>query len=232
MFRKQWLAVLLAAFTLSACGFPKTFYELNPEYEGEKRFNVSLMVLPLTEDIVEDAEWNDYLVNSSGSAGIVNAQNKQTYYRYFGLAVKDVSTATVSDLTESLPVNKPDQTSFKPVVLKEKKDRKFTMLLPESGRITHEGQSSDYALFIEGLSWTVGYKEESGQAIGRSAISTIVVNIQLKYALWDNQNERVAAFGRVTEKHEILEVPSKATYIEYLENIARGIIVNSPIQDT
>lgn len=229
---KRALTLLSVSFGLLSCGFPKTFYELNPEYEGKKRFNVSLMVLPLTEDIVEESEWNNYLIQNSGSSGLVNAQNKQTFYRYFGLAVKDVSTATVTDLTESLPISKPDQTNFKNRVLKQKKDRKFTMLLPESGQVTFEGKASDYALFVQGLTWTVQYKEESGQAIGRSAVSSIVVDIRLRYALWDNRKEKVAAFGQVSEKHELLELPSKSTYIEYLENIARGLIVNSPIQDT
>ncbi|NIR49648.1 hypothetical protein GWO43_14250 [candidate division KSB1 bacterium] len=206
------------------CATPSKLRVVKPEYEGESRFNATILVLPLNRDVVPYEQQLENEQNEKSKKTLLG-RDRTFFYRYFGPAVSDVTTADVIGIE---PDFAPDSIEFAQKTLPLDEKRQLEMYTPVSGCINSEDFDPDFILFLEDLFFDVMYKEEM-RGVGTGSTEKYTMDTGIEYVLWDNKSEKIAAYGKINKSYNLMGLPTKNDYLKVLELFARSIIEKSPL---
>jgi hypothetical protein len=100
--------------------------------------------------------------------------------------------------------------------------------VPLSGRVEHSGRYPDYVLIFDGLRFFI--RSGAGARQTYDIPGGGRVEVHLEYILWDNQNQEVAAYGRLHQESQTSSPhPSSEIFKELFQKMAEEIVRNSPL---
>lgn len=227
----RFLFSVVSLCVFNSCIGTSNVQILNENYKDIKVYNTSVTLFPLTEDFVNPQVWDLHTIQHPENKSAANDKNKGIFQRYFSTVFEEVTTASIIDgfdeknlearfefIDTALPISEKDSLSF---------------LVPSNSEaFINENEKTDYSLFVQSLHWQVAYGEAETQAVGRASSGSYNVEVRFQYVLWNNRKKEVVAYGKLNKKSQYLQVPSKTTYIEILEDLCRQIVVKSPLQET
>lgn len=207
------------------CNLSSTAHYLVPEYASSRRFSANILVMPLTPAFL-DLPVRDSLF-AGGRADFAAPDHQELVYfnNYFGPLVSEYSTAEVIGID---PFFRTAGVRFGHVILTIEDQISLQLLAPESGSIVYRNRVPDFVLFTQDLNFEKDFIEERN-GIGEGATSKYTMVSSLKYLFWDNHNHRIAGYGQIENRRQILVYPGKTIYLDVLDEFVREIIDNSPL---
>ena len=219
------ISILLFTMVLSGCITKPSLYCLSPEYQNRRIHHATLLVLPLSEDIIDSEVQEELLKGRKVVRHFYNLQEHQYFLNYMGPVLDEVSTLRVIGID---PSYRPQDIEFEYRELSTNEKRSQSMFVPVSGRFVYFDQVPEFVLLLEDLYFDKNRSSGSKSASYSSNTGQVFMKAGLKYLIWDNKKSSVVGYGRFKNSHTYLCPPTKQSYIEIFEAYAESIIVNSP----
>lgn len=220
-----------ASSILSSCIGTTNVQILNENYKDIKVYNSSVTLFPLTEEYAPTQIWDLHTIEHPENKTAANEKNKGLFLRYFSTVFEEVTTASVVDGFDEKEILINFDFVDTALAISDKDTLNFLVPNKTEAYLSEE-EKTDYSLFVQSLHWQVAYGESETQAVGRASSGSYNVEVRFQYVLWNNKKKEVVAYGKLNKKSQYLQVPSKTTYIEILEDLCRKIVVKSPLQET
>lgn len=181
--------------------------------------NVTLLVMPLSSSSLKHR-----------GDEISQFAQMQLIYAYFNsYMLQALSEKTHSWIYAVDQCFKCNNLEFAIMHLQWKDNKFFEMLVPMSGELMYENVSPKYVLIFEDLTVERGFLPGAVQSYGSRDSYKFKVGVE--YLLWDNQNQKLAAYGKLSEERSLQnDSISNTTYKEIFEYFAELIIQKSPIK--
>lgn len=216
----KWAFAL--SFVMGGCASHSKLQFLAPEYKPNSQFSAKLLVMPLSSELI-----NNNMRNGDTDATVreLSGSDKAFFYRYFGAVLSDVTTARVFGIN---PRFKPENVELTYKKLNLDENNSIAMYVPKSGKIEFEDEIPDFVLFVDDVYFDTKY-EERMSSLGSGSREKYTMDTGMEYALWDNQKQQIAAYGRLKKSHNLIAMPAKENYLKALEFFASSIIKKSPM---
>ena len=221
LFALSLLLVLTAGCSGSA---PRV---LAPEYERGAFTGVSVALLPLSSDLMpaEDSA-RAAAEEEDPQAAYFTSEGRQLFYRLFALELREVASAEVLDLG---PTFRPDGAPFQTSGLALPSGDSLRIPLPERP-VDLPNRQADFMLLIDQLTFTPRSETaRSGQFGSTERRESLYIEARCQYVLWDNRENRAAAYGTYKGESRMLNPNSRAPYEDLFEQLAVHVIERSPI---
>jgi len=209
---------------LNACS-AGNFQVVYPEYSNLRKFDATLLVMPLNAIIVDSMNPGKSARSAGASARQFTWSELNYFNNYMGSAISEITTARVMGID---PYFRPENVTFRRRTLTAVDKYHLDMICPQSGIIRFYGITPDYVLFFEDLYFKKDY-QESMDNIGNGTDKTFSISTGLEYLIWDNHYQQIAGYGKFTKYISLLKYPTKETYIQLFEDYADMIISHSPL---
>jgi hypothetical protein len=218
---------LVTAFMLivGGCGFSQNLQILKPEYVNNRQFNATLLVMPLTSEILDVNQVAASSGQKAASTKYFDRQELIYFYNYMGPSMSEITTANVLGID---PVNLVKNISFSRQNVNGDTKQPLYMHVPTTGPIRYMDREPDYILFFEEIYFKKDFIDER-TGIGRGSSSNYSMQAGLMYLIWDNKKGNIAAFGKLERLMNLLDYPKKSNYISIFEEFAALIIDKSPL---
>lgn len=220
-----FLFFVILAVAFLGCSAPSKLQIIEPEYQNVQQYHATLLVMPLTGELISHESRTKNAVGNEKTKKNLSANERAFFYRYFGAVLADVTTAIVIGID---PKFKPENVSYSYRELKLNEKKTLKMLVPSSGRIQYEELLPDFVLFAEELFFDIVY-EEKKQGLGSGYREQYTLDTGLQYVLWDNKAQKIAAYGELNKSYNLMNLPTRDTYLDVLERFASSIIEKSPL---
>lgn len=212
-----YLCVLGFVILLNAgCASNANFHWVNPEYIQKDKDSVTFLVMPVSNDFEDIPKYK-----------LANHQLVHSYFNSYmrhGLPKKTTSRVFVVEQEFN-----PDNLKFSKKQLSTTEKTEFEMLVPVSGQIRYKNSAPKYVVFFEDLLSEMNYRFEGQQSYGGS--DSFKFKVEVEYLLWDNHNQKIAAYGKLSKKLNLLgELPSSETFRHTFEEFAELIVKNGPLK--
>ena len=201
---------------------------LAPEYERGAFSGVSIALLPLSSELMPAAEPTAVEDQSTedAQAAYFTSEGHKLFYRLFGLELQEVAAAEVFDLGSSF---RPDDARFRTKALPLPSGDSLRIPLP-GARVQFPNRQADFMLLIDELTFTPRSETtRSGQFGSTDRQESLYITATCQYVLWDNREDRAAAYGRFEGESRMLNPNSRAPYEDLFEKLAVHVIETSPI---
>ncbi len=212
-------------FLFWGCNLSSTAHFLHPEYAGSRRFSTTILIMPLTPYYLEPHVWDS--LSTAQQIELIRPGNQEiTYFNnYFGPLVSEYSTADVIGID---PFFRTHGIAFRQDNLLFEDNTALQMLVPDSGHISYRSRVPDFVLFTQDLIFEKDFVEERN-GIGEGTTSKYTMVASIKYLFWDNHRNRVAGYGRLQNRRQMMDYPGKSTYLDVLDEFVREMVDNSPL---
>ncbi len=213
---------LICSAILFRCTFSKMQF-LDPEYEVDKIFETSVLILPLTTEYLPFSVQDSLATNMPFERKMISTFEKNYFNHIMPLSMEEYTTASIIGID---PFYKPDsiQFSYEPLIFEKKR---FHMFVPISGQIQYHEKKPEFILFIEDLYFEKAFEESSG-GLGRGTQQKYVLDAGLEYLIYHNIKQKPVAYGKVKKSSNLMEMPGKEEYSVAIEELALEIVEKSP----
>jgi hypothetical protein len=222
-FFKLILIIILNSFLY--CVSSSNYQFIYPEYEKLNFFSASLMVMALNTDIISKDVQEKLLQGDATKVDMFNQQEREYFNNYMGPALAEKTTAKIYGID---PLFKPTDIEFIFQRLQFENELDIKMFVPLSGKIKYYNVTPHYVLFFEDLKFEKDFREESG-GLGRGTVQRYTMQAGVKYLLWDNNKQRIAAYGKLENDLNFLDFPTRENYVQLFEKWALLIVQKSPL---
>jgi len=219
--RRLQRRLLQAAFfsfssSLLACGSQPQIQGPSPTTAPEPQVQADVLILPLGQKTTEElAYWT--------------TESQRLVLAYFDIflrhgfdqvAASNVTVAEDSFGTDGLEI------AFQ--AMDPDGDPDWWCYVPISGQVQHGGRYPDYVLMFDGLRFRI--RGGGGLRQTYDVPGSGKVEVDLEYLLWDNRNQKVAAYGKLHED-AITSSPHAASglFRELFERMAEEVVKNTPL---
>ena len=200
-----------------------TMQFLDPEYEEDKVFETSVLILPLTTEYLPFAMQDSLATNQPFERKMISSFEKNYFNHIMPLSMEELTTASIIGID---PYFKPVDIRFSYEPLKFDKKR-FHMFVPKSGQIQYHEKKPEFILFIEDLYFNKAFEESSG-GLGRGSQQKYVLDAGLEYLIYNNIKQKPVAYGKVKQTSNLMGMPTKDDYSAAIEELALEIVEKSP----
>jgi len=219
------LILIIIVPSLLYCVSFSNYQFINHEYENLNHFSALLMVMALNTDIISKDVQEKLLQGKEVKQDMFNQQERDYFNNYMGPALAEKTTAKIYGID---PLFKPTDMEFIFQRLQFENELDIKMFVPVSGKIKYYNVTPHYVLFFEDLKFEKDFREESG-SLGRGTVQRYTMKAGVKYLLWDNNKQRIAAYGKLANDLNFLDLPLRENYIQLFEKWALLIIQKSPL---
>lgn len=218
---------LVTAFMLivGGCGFSQNLQILKPEYVNNRRFNATVLVMPLTSELLPSEKSSTSTGVETPPAKFYDRQELLYFYNYMGLSLAEITTAKVLGIDR---INLNKDISFIRQNMNGDSLNPLYMHVPASDPLRYMEKQPDFILFFEDIYFKKDFIDER-TGIGRGSSSNYTMQAGLIYLIWDNEKGAVAAFGKLERTMNLLDYPKKSNYISLFEEFAGLIVDKSPL---
>lgn len=209
------------------CIVSSNYQFIKPEYQDKRHFKATVLALPLSNKLLSQEEQVKLLNNKDGDP-LKISQNELSYFNnYMGPLLAEKTTASILGID---PFFKVTNVSLAYQNLSPDNKTIFNMFTPTSGQVEYRNTVPDYVLFFEDLYFNKDYVEiGASSSYGRGSSERYTIIASIEYLLWDNRNQNVAAYGKLSKKRSLFLPAEKENYLEILEFFALSIILKSPL---
>ena len=211
---------------LLGCASQDSFRHVVPEYRDKNQFMANVLVLQMTDRLMDQKELRDLLRKYKIILERVSESELTYFNSYMGPSLSETTTAKITGIDPSF---RPEGLEFDYRKLVGGDNQELWMILPKKGQVVYNNTIPDYVLFFEEYFVNTGYKEESGSGLGKGTESMYSLSARLEYCLWDNMLEKVASFGKLEDYVHLMSLPKKQHYIQLFDKFALSIIEESPL---
>ena len=215
--------VTLLFVLLIRCSF-STMQFLDPEYEADKIFETSVLVMPLTTEYLPFEVQDSLSTNKPFKRKTVSNYEINYFNRILPLSLEEFTTASILGID---PYFIPLEIEFvyEPLVFENKS--RFHMFLPKTGQIQYHEKKPEFILFIEDLYFDKTFEESSG-GLGRGTQQKYVLEAGFEYFIYHNIRQKAVAYGKIDKHFNLMEMPSKDDYSAAIEELTLAIVDKSP----
>lgn len=219
------LTLIIVNISFLRCISASNHQFLDPDYEGLNYFSASLMVMALNTHIISEDVQEKLMPDDAIKVDMFNQQEREYFYNYMGPALAERTTAKIYGID---PFFMPTNIEFSYQQLLFEKGTPIKMFVPLSGKIKYYDSTPDYVLFFEDLMFMKDFREESG-GIGRGTVQKYSLKAGVKYLLWDNNKQKIVAYGKLGNDLSFLDFPTRENYVQLFEKWALLIVQKSPL---
>jgi len=219
----RYISTILIFFI--GCQLTLNRHYVNPDYISNRRFNATLLVMPLSPDFVKKSTRDSLLAQKNSTPTSLDQRERNYFNHYMGPVISELTTADVIGIDPFFSANELTY-SYKQLTFDE--ELTIQLLAPDTGVIKYRNITPDFVLFIEDLHFEKEFVEERN-GLGRWTSNKYTMDTGVKYLFWDNQSQRIAAYGKLEERMDLLNYPDKAIYLKVFESFASEMIHNSPL---
>lgn len=210
-----WLIPFFVSL-LSGCSSSNIQW-IDPEYTHRDQETVSLLIMPLRYQYIK------------GTDVTVATQEKLVHAYFNAYIFRAMSTMTNARIVFVDHCFQPKNLTFSEIELRLKDDKMFVMSAPDSGQVIYDGARPKYVLFFEDLICSGDNTLGASQSYGWKG--NYILRSGIEYLLWDNENQQIAAFGKLFDKVNTLgPLPINETYAAIFNKFAKSMIKNSPFK--
>ncbi|MBT8396689.1 MAG: hypothetical protein HKO65_10270 [Gemmatimonadetes bacterium] len=208
--------ILLLTSPLFACATQSQVQRAAPQSTATPQVQKEVLVLPLGP-------------KTTGQLSYWTTQDQRLVLAYFDIFLrhgfKNMTTSRVVVPEVSYETNALELALQQ---VDADRDPEWWAYVPLSGRVQHAGRYPDYVLILDGLRYRVRSAGGSRQSYDTPGGGK--VELDLDFVLWDNQNEEVAAAGRLHEESSTSSPHlSSEIFQDLFEKMAEDVVRNSPI---
>lgn len=219
------LILIFLINSILSCVASSNYQFIDPEYENSNYFSASLMVMALNTDIISKDVQEKLLPGDETKVDKFNQQEREYFHNYMGPALAEKSTAKIYGID---PFFKPTNIEFSYQQLSFENGTQIKMFAPISGKVKYYDTTPDYVLFFEDLTFIKDFREESG-GLGRGTVQKYSLKAALNYLLWDNNKQKIVAYGKLENDLIFLDFPTRDNYVQLFEKWALLIVQKSPL---
>ena len=217
------LSVIMIFF--AGCSASSRLQSIEADYRDRRESEIGLMVMPLSNEFMSKDMQSRLSQEQIDTRNMLTQQELSYFNTYMGLALSRKTTAVVMRTDPSF---KPTNIEFSYKELLVNNRGSLKMFGPNSGKVKYLGIVPGYVLFLEDLSFRKGYQVTRSELQGGKQ-ERYPVTASIKYLIWDNNEQKIAAYGKLTQEfHTLMSVPSKEYYLWIFDKFASLIIQNSP----
>jgi len=211
--------------SLLSCVASSNYQFIDPEYKNLNYFSATIMVMSVNTDLISKEAQVKLLHGAAAKVDMFNQQEREYFYNYMGPALAEKSTAKIYGID---PFFKPTNIEFSYQQLSFENGTQTKMFAPISGKVKYYDTTPDYVLFFEDLMFIKDFREESG-GLGRGTVQKYSMKAALNYLLWDNNKQKIVAYGKLENDLIFLDFPTRDNYVQLFEKWALLIVQKSPL---
>jgi hypothetical protein len=219
---------LLVAVTVCILGFQcaGTVMKIMPGYRtmNVEKSKLGIILLSDNMTIANPNDITEYL--DSG-------ETKQVFYDFFISEILDGAEQD-GNFEEVAIAGKNDTSGFTSIQERLSRDEQVDLRVPKQKSFL--GDSLQYLLILDNID--VSRKKNPGKKVMMVDLYGMpmekktgeIDNLKIKgtFALWDNAQGKIAAFGRINEEFDALPVMTKNSWAGIVRKISKNIFINQP----
>jgi len=222
-FFKLILIIIVISFLF--CVSSSNYQFIEPEYNNLNYFSASLIVMALNTDIISKDVQEKLLQGDAAKLDMFNQQEREYFNNYMGPVLAEKTTAKIYGID---PFFKPTSVEFSYQQLLFENGTYIKMFVPLSGKVKYYDTIPDYVLLFDDLLFLKDFREERG-GIGRGTVQKYSMKAGVKYLLWDNNKQKIVAYGKLGNDLNFLDFPTRENYVQLFEKWALLIVQKSPL---
>jgi len=226
LIRKTGLIITILLMLISGCASSLFFQYMKPEYKGDKKFNATVVVMPITAHLIGLENLESIVGDKPYLGGYASKSDIEYFNNYMGAMIAE---AVVADVYGIDPLYHNDSLSFAYEQVHLNNETPVYMFIPQSGVITYRDIVPNFVLFFDHFRCYKSVEETSIVGVGMGSSRRYRISVDVEYLLWDNKNQKIASLGRLSKERTLLDTPDKNAYIMVLESVAKSIVRKSPL---
>lgn len=226
LIRKTGFYYIFILTLLLGCTSTVFFQYMRPEYAGDRKFNATLVVMPITTELIGADHLEAIVDGKPYLSGYASKADMDYFNNYMGAMVAEAAVADVYGID---PLYHNDSLSFSYKQVYTHNEIPVYMFVPDSGTIVYREIVPNFILFFNHFRCYKSVEETSIVGVGMGSSRRYRINVDVEYLMWDNKNQQIVSVGRVSKERTLLDTPDKDAYIGVFEKVARAIIKKSPL---
>jgi len=210
--------MLFFLLLLPACFISNNWQVVLPDYENRREFGVRVLAMPLNRDLVNQKERQSRSAYENQIPRPLSSREVSFFYNYMAPALSEMAVAEVIGID---PLFKPDDISFTWQKLQNDHQESTQMYVPSLSTLKYRGKTPAYLIFFQDL-YFIKLLSEERNGLGKGSSKKYTLEAGLKYLIWDNRKQKIAAYGELEKQLNLFEYPSKDIYLLVIDYFAQS----------
>ncbi len=216
--------LVFTSFLLSGCASGNNFQFVSEDYKDKKQSNVTIMAIPYIAKALSQEQRTFFIDKKSKQNRPVSSREIELMENYIKSLL---SENTFAKIIIPDPNYNFSSVKFEYANVSDNEKNIFEAFVPKN-QISYNNEIPDYIMIVEDIFFIRDVKNQD-VSMGRGSQTSFKFEGGIEYLLWDNKNNKAAAYGRLNKKSELLEFPTKDQYMQVLDIFFASIIEKSPI---
>lgn len=196
---------------------------IDETYSMRAQNNSTILILPINDKVTIKNTFVDSLNILEKDYSSSTFREKEVFNNYIPLLLKEKTHSTIVDRIENISFEKLKYENHTTVL----NNHSIQFMIPETDDLTIQKERVDFLLLFDDLGFSKNYSVE-GSSLGRVGQASYTLKIGFEYLIWDFKNQKVAGYGRISQKAKLLVVPQKEDFIQVLDKLVEILIQKSP----
>jgi hypothetical protein len=194
------------------------------EYKNLQQSGVNILVMPFISNLLESSQVQGFFEKKNKAKQYLTAKEIELLENYMPIFLEENTFAKVTKAEKETIKSK---IKFNYISLEEKEDTTTQFYLPNLNQYAYDGVIPQYLFFVQDAFFNKT-GDGKGVSLGRGSETFFVIDAGIKYLLWDNIKNKVAAYGKLQTKQKLFSLPTKESYLTILELFVNDMVSQSP----